>query len=402
MGTQKRILIVHRYFYPDTPAYAVMLKKIAEYLSNEGCQTHVLTTMPSYYGASGKNAKKRENIGNVQVRRLRLLKEKNRNFFVRGINTLLYATIVFFKILFRKRYHLIMVATTPPIIMAMVVRLASAIKGSDYLYHCQDIYPEIAYYNNDLRSKRVFNFLKSIDLKNDNGAKSIVVLSSDMERTLIKDRGVRKEKITIINNFIRTDAASKGHFDYNKFGIKKEDFKVVFCGNLGKLQNLNHIMDIAVELRNEPRIKFVFIGEGVEKESLMSRSTDMIDKTVFFLGYLQSDIAINALKASDLGVVSISDPTYKTAYPSKTMTYLNAGLPTMVFVNKEAELANFIKKEKLGIVVSPDNIEEAKDKILDLAYSDSFFDKNHIRRVAEREFGEKTILKKWSELIKRL
>ncbi|WGF92204.1 glycosyltransferase family 4 protein [Aequorivita marisscotiae] len=398
MYKTKKILIVHRYYYPDTPAYAVMLKKIAEHLSTEH-SVEVLSSMPSYYGASTVGVKRKESLNKINISRIQLLPEKNRNFVIRIINTLLFAINVFFKILFRPKYDLITVATTPPIIIATVIRILSSIKGSKYLYHCQDIYPEIAYYNKNLNSKIFFNVLRFIDKKNNKKASKIVVLSEDMKNTLVKERGIDHSKITIINNFIRTETTNEQYFNYNDYGIKDTDFIVVFCGNLGKLQNLNSIIKLAIKCENYHQIKFVFIGDGVESKNLINQAGNLLNKSIFFLGYLKSEIASKALEQSNIGVVSISEPTYKTAYPSKTMTYLNAGLPILAILNKSSELAKFIIDKKIGFVAAPDDLNEMKRATIEYYEKNENSNQGYIKEIAQQEFGEEVILNKWSKLI---
>lgn len=396
---RKKVLLIHRYYYPDTPAYAVMLKRIAETLT-DGQDVEVLTSYPSYYGSSIKNVKRQETVNGVDVYRIKLLPEKNRNFFLRLINTFLFAFLVFFKLLLRSKYDLIMVATTPPIIMASVVRVISAIKGNKFIYHCQDIYPEIAFYNNDLKSRRLFKILQSVDKKNNQKASKIVVLSQDMKDTLMSEREVSSGKIVIINNFIRTNVKHSSPFNYMKFGLKESDFIIAFCGNLGKLQNLDIVIDVARKCGDYPQIKFVFIGEGVEKNNLIKQAGDLLNKSIFFLGYLTSDIATNALKHADLGVISVSAPTYKTAYPSKTMTYLNVGLPVLAIIHKTSELAQFIVKSKAGVVASPSNSDEIKNSIIEFYKQRKSYKREEIQQIAQNHFGEKQILLKWDKLFK--
>ena len=62
MMQSKRVLIVHRYFYPDTPTYARLLKKIADYISDKH-QVNVLTTCPSYYGSENKKCNNNTDLG---------------------------------------------------------------------------------------------------------------------------------------------------------------------------------------------------------------------------------------------------------------------------------------------------------------------------------------------------
>lgn len=397
----KKILLVHRYYYPDTPAYAVMLKKIAEHLAKHN-RVDVLTSYPSYYGSSNEGVRKKEQRDNVSITRIRLLKEKRRKLSIRLMNTFLFSFFLFFIILFRKKYDVITVATTPPIIVATMIRLISRVKGNKYIYHCQDIYPEIAYYNNNLKSEILFKFLRRIDRKNNIKASNVIVLSEDMKNTLVNEREIKPDKISVINNFIRTEIDNLNRFEFEDYGFTNADFILTYCGNIGKLQNLDSIIKLAQSTADYPNIKYVFIGEGVEKQKLIKKSGKLIGKTIYFMGYLKSDLAVHALRQSDLGIVSISDPTYKTAYPSKTMTYLNAGLPIFAIINEQSELANFILKQDLGVVVNSTNIDEMK-KVLMLAYQNCHnFDRKKIRKVAQKEFGVQTVLAKWSQLIENL
>ncbi len=400
----KRILIVHRYFYPDTPAYAIMLKKIGKKLVDHGYEVDVLTSMPSYYGSAQSGVPSTENLDGMKVHRLTLLPEKNRNMLARGLNSILFALLVFLKILFRKKYDLVTIATTPPVVMSFVVRMVSWIKGSPYLYHCQDIYPEIARGNGDLKSDWLYKTLRSVDRKNNQKALTNVVLSTDMANTLQQERGIEKDRIAIINNFIRISKDEKIQFSFAETGLKDEDFKVVFCGNIGKLQNLDELVEVAKLLQDKEDIKFVFIGEGVERKKLEAQAGELLNRTIFFLGYFDSAKALTALEQSNIGVVSISEPTYKTAYPSKTMTYLNAGIPILAIMNETAELSRFIVDNQLGLIAKPNDLEAVKKQILK-AYEQNEFYKTRqqdIKLKAKKEFGEEEILAKWITLFDKL
>lgn len=397
----KRILIVHRYFYPDTPPYAVMLKKIAEALLRSGYQVDVLTSMPSYYGSKKTGVPQVEHLNGLNVYRIKLLPEQNRNLLFRAINSVLFAILVFFKILFRSKYDLMTIASTPPIIMSTIMRIVTLFKRVPYVYHLQDIYPEIAYGNGNIKSKFLYRLLQSVDRRNNNHALKNIVLSSDMASTLIEGRKIKSDKVAIINNFIRTDRNNTIDFSYANYGdISPEDFKVVFCGNIGKLQNLDDTIVAAKQLQEYPDIKFIFIGEGIERKKLEQESGNLLNKKIFFLGYFESSKALAALEKSDIGLVSISEPTYKTAYPCKTMTYLNAGIPVLAIMNKQAELSKFLTDNKLGLIANPNDISSITETIL-TAYNKKATTKDNQMRIQEKankEFGEQEILKKWVQL----
>ena len=75
-----RILLVHRYFLPDTPPYASILYEIAKHLAKQGHEVEVLTSFPSYKSKQTLiSAASLEEVDGVKIRRVRLLDDHNRN-----------------------------------------------------------------------------------------------------------------------------------------------------------------------------------------------------------------------------------------------------------------------------------------------------------------------------------
>ena len=58
----RHIVLVHRYFSPDTPPYASILRDIAERLGQDGHRVTVLTCQPSYNRAVVARAPARERL----------------------------------------------------------------------------------------------------------------------------------------------------------------------------------------------------------------------------------------------------------------------------------------------------------------------------------------------------
>ena len=64
-----QVLAVHRYFWPDAPPYAAMLRNIAGRWGRDGADVAVVTAQPSYRGGQHKRPA-REAIDGFQVRRV--------------------------------------------------------------------------------------------------------------------------------------------------------------------------------------------------------------------------------------------------------------------------------------------------------------------------------------------
>lgn len=387
------ILIVHRYFWPDSPPYAQMLFYIAKHLVDKGYKVSILSSMPSHHGADGlKSTPLSEYVDGMNIRRLYLLNERNRNIILRLINTVLFAVRVFFRVLFSSA-DVVMIASTPPVIMAFVVRVASRLSRKKYIYHCQDIHPEASVIGEIVTKGWFYKLLRKIDKDNVSFASATVVLSKDMEQTLVA-RGINRNNIHVTNNFIFEKIEIT-----NNILTSEESLKVLFAGNLGYLQNLEQVVQVAHRLSHLP-IKFVFMGEGVFKSKLVEAAKGLEDKSVFFIGYKPTSEALQAMYEADLGIVSLAEGIIDVAYPSKTMMYLSTGLSVLALLEPESELGQFIENNKLGFAVQPNQEDVLVDTLMSALErkSDLRASKDRVANLAERTFGKEVILDKWGRL----
>lgn len=393
-----RILLIHRYFWPDNAPYAQMLYKIAQGLSDAGYEVSVLTALPSHSWDNTVKVSYSETSHGIKIKRLPLLPEFGRKIFFRIINTGLFALQIFFRLLFRQT-DVVMVASTPPVIIAAIVRYASKVRGFQYIYHCQDIHPEAMLLAGVIKKGFFYNLLQNVDSKNVNCAAATVVLSEDMEKTLIEREKCNKN-IHIINNFIFENIQT----DNPDIEFHRAKFTILFAGNLGRFQGLEKIIDTAKLLQNEKEINFVFLGDGIAKNHLEIQAGNLIDKTVFFLGHRPIHETLGYMQLADIGLISITSGVIDVAYPSKTMMYLSMGLSLLVLVEQDCSLSKFIKQYHLGYVsptAEPEDIQKtivaAKNNKIQLRR-----DKSRINQLAEEVFGEDVTINHWVNLYKQL
>ena len=138
-----KILLVHRYFWPDSPPYASILRTVGEHLAESGHSVEVFTAQPSYGGSDlHEKAPNSESLNGVQISRAPLLKESKSKPVGRLLNLVLFAAQVFLKVA-RGDFDAVMAATTPPVFVAFAARCGAKLKGAKFVYHMQDIYPEV-------------------------------------------------------------------------------------------------------------------------------------------------------------------------------------------------------------------------------------------------------------------
>lgn len=393
-----KILLIHRYFWPDTPPYAAMLRTIGKRLAEEGHQVSVLSSQPSYKAdvALEKQASM-EQLDGMTVHRVALFPEANRHVLFRLLNMVYFPLSILWFVLFRGRFDAVMVSTAPPVVVGFAAALAVKMRGGSFFYHCMDIHPEIGAISGEFRNPLLFRVLRALDTFSCNVAKKVVVLSSDMKKSVEQRPGFKKDNITVLNNFSMPEHDVAMSVDP---GLLKEKgkFRLLFAGNLGRFQGLEAFVDAMRLLSHVPDIELTFLGEGNALSTLKKRADNLANVT--FLPHQSVSVAREVMRDADLGIVSLNKDIYKYAFPSKTMTYLAEGCPLLVSVEKESDLVGFVVENNLGVcaeIGSPESIAKAVESVYrNKSEHDAM--KTAAKTISETLFAEDVVLSQWSSL----
>lgn len=345
-----KITIVYRYFWPDTPPYAVMLREMSRWLAESGHSVEIITAQPSYKpDARIPRQPWRETIDGVEVRRLPLLPERGPGI-TRLVNSGLFILLAFAAILSGRRRDLVWTATMPPVVQAAAMRLASRLRGAKFLYQMQDIYPELGLASQTIMPGPIANLMRMIDNATLNASDAVVVLSEDMALALA-ERKVEPRLLREINNFALASDVASGLPTRPVRGGRPLRF--VFAGNIGRFQNLEEL--VAAFSRISPgEATLEIVGEGRVKAQLIKQVNDQRITHVTFRDHMPVDEVFNHLRTFDVGVISLTPGIFRFAFPSKTLTYLAAGLPLLALIEDDSALARMLREHRVGISVGWD------------------------------------------------
>jgi len=401
-----RLLAVYKYYWPDTTPYARILKAILERWAAEGHDVRVLTAQPGYNDMVHPHQPWRETLGGVQVTRLRVPREVKRNPLKRLVSFTVFLLGATWQACTGAKADAILVNVNPPFLMGLTCRLIKAVRGVPYVYHCQDLHPESGRAAGLLAGGLRYRLLKGIDTGNCRAAKLVVTLSPDMMRTLV-ERGIDRERIVVINNFI-LDAGPEPAGGPSPVAttarLNPDDFVVLFAGNLGRYQALDQVMAAARLLADEPGIRFLFMGEGTAKADLQRQAGDLVGRTVFFSPFQPLPVAVRAMEEADLALVPLGRGVHKVAYPSKTMMVLAAGCPVLAVVEPGSSLAQTVNEHGLGLTCRQDDpaaIAAAVRRVRD-ERQEWRRRRPEIAAWATRAFDREATLDRWSALLARL
>jgi glycosyltransferase involved in cell wall biosynthesis len=360
-----KILLTHRFFWPDTAPYATMLRAIGDALAEAGHDVHVLSSMPSYRAESRTTeAPSRETLGKLDVQRVWVLGNEKRNPLRRLANVALYCWALVIKIM-RLRPEIVTASTFPPIIAAWSASLAARFVGAKFIYHMQDIHPEASTYSGGLLGRGLLaRLLTTLDNQTLRRAETIVTLSEDMAETL-RRRGLGLLPITLINN---PPLEAEGEAIAPPLELVKPAgmTRVIFAGNLGRFQNLELLAEgVAQCFEAHPGLELMFLGDGVALPDLKARWGD--HPQVRFAPFVPFAQAREIIRGADIGLMSLSPNIYRVAYPSKVSTYLDLGLRVLALVEPESQLAHQLEQRGAGAVpraASPEAIAAALEILL--------------------------------------
>ena len=383
-----RLVLVHRYFAPDTPPYAHILQAIASDLAARGHDVTVLSCQPSYRRNIVGSAARYENADGYEVRRWPVLDDRSSSA-KKMLNLIWFCLRLALSRKVFRHADVVMAATTPPVLVAATCSLMSRSVGARFVYHKQDIYPEVM----SASPHGIRRLLRGLDTLTDRRAARVVVLSEDMADA-ITERGVDGRRIEVINNFDPWQVPSE------PLALPAPDrpLTVVFAGNIGRFQGLDAVFDLVRRFDNDPGIVFHFYGDGTRMDDLRALAVE--SPRVFVHGFAPAvEVAEFVRTSADLGLVSLEPGVIRFAYPSKTMTYLRHGCPLLVLVESSA-LSRMVKDEGIGVAGSPLELDPVEERLRDLIADRTELStaRQRAAEVYQERFSRDRQLTRWSEL----
>lgn len=348
-----KILLVTQYFYPEN----FKSNDIAFELSKRGHTVTVLTGIPNYpqgqfYKGYGLFKNRKQSIKGVKIKRSFLFPRGKGGGLRLALNYFSWAFFAsihaFFLSLFNK-YDAILVHETSPVTQGIPAILIKKMQHIPLYFWVLDLWPESLASAGGITNKYVIgSFTHLVKWIYSNSDK--ILISSKGFRQSILEKGNYDDKLIYFPNWAES-IFSNSELSFQIPNLP-DGFLVMFAGNIGEAQDFDHIMQAALLLKGEEKIKFIFIGDGRKKIWVKSFIKEHnLHQTVYCLGRFPIEAMPSFFRKADLMLLSLKDELiFNLTVPAKLQAYMAAGKPVIAMLNGEG--GELIKESNCGLAIS--------------------------------------------------
>jgi colanic acid biosynthesis glycosyl transferase WcaI len=350
-----KILLITQVFYPDTVSVSQHLTDLSRKFVEEGHDVKVYTSCFPYEEKTLRY-KKTENFQGIKIERLLQTSFGKGNVLFRLFDFITFYIIISFKLLFIKREEFdVIIGTTVPPLLSFVGVIISKLKGIRFQYWVMDLQPELSISSGLIRknslSAKFFTKLGNFIIRNSNG---IISLDRFMTDYLVA-RGANEKSITTIPVWPVLDERYNGTRVSNPFRLENnfgDRVVIMYSGNHAYVHPLDTLLSAALNLKEDPRFIFVFVGGGVRKKDVSDFKMKHQLENIVQLPFQPRENIHNSLGSSDIQVVILGDGQVGYTHPNKVYGAMYIGKPILYIGPNESHVTDILGKLDGNISVS--------------------------------------------------
>jgi len=350
--TLPRIHFVNRFYWPEEPATAQLLTDLASGLAARGWKVSVITSRPKNADSLAHETKDSVTIERVWSTRL-----GQRSLIARMLDFASFYVGAAVALWRRVQRGDIVVALTDPPLIGVLAGWISAWRGAHLVHWVQDIYPEIAV---EVTGHRALLAARPWRNRAWRRAVACVVPGADMA-TVLADAGVGPRSLIVQPNWApvgltppKPEAVSELRREWGLEG----KFVIAYSGNLGRVHDLNPILEVAAALRNEPDFVVVFIGGGAQRATVEAAVQARSLTNVRFLPAQPRERLVDSLGVGDVHFVTLRPGADRWVFPSKLYGIAAVGRPTLFVGAANCEIARVVRDREIGASFTGKQVSE--------------------------------------------
>ncbi len=361
------ILLIHQYYQEKDDAGGMRWNAMTKLWAEKGHQITVIAGMGHYakgvrherYGNKYTHTEQYDT--NIRVIRTHVSNAYNTSFRgrMRAYFSFVWSGIFGGLTKARDKYDVIIVSS-PPLSVGIIALVLSFLKRIPFILEVRDLWPESAIDTGVLTNTTLIKASYALEKRLYKKAIAINVVTPAMRDVLIRQKNIHPNKVLYIPNAADFDLSENLAGDASVAALRKQlglEGYTSFCyvGAHGVANHLEQILDTAERVRDE-HIKFILIGDGMQKQALMENAQQRGLTHVVFIDSVVKQEALRYIMACDVGMSVLKKAdTFKTVYSNKTFDYMACKKPILMAIDGVSR--QLVEDADAGIFVEPENID---------------------------------------------
>jgi len=350
----KKILIVTECFYPEE----FKINDVALSWKDKGYDVDILTLVPTYplgkvfpgYKNGFFRKDEHQGINIFRVRAITGYRDSVIKKILKYINFMIFGSIA--AIFIGRKYDYVFGFNMGALTGMLPAILIRKLYKKPTMFWVQDVWPDSVYAYGFKQTKMLSTVLDIFVRFMHRNIDAIAVSGKGFESKLAP----YIEKDLIFHYLPNWADDLDNNLTLKNLGKSKEATHFTFAGNIGKVQNLENIINAFCFLSNEYQEKsqLNIIGDGSNLDNLKLLANN--NPNIVFHGKKPRSDMASYYKASDFLIISLIDkPIFSVTVPAKTQTYIAAKKPILAIIN--GDTASIIQDNNLGLYADPSKID---------------------------------------------
>jgi glycosyltransferase involved in cell wall biosynthesis len=358
-----RIAYFCQYFLPESAAPAARVSELSRAWVEQGHQVTVVTGLPNHpTGVVPPEYRgtifKREFLDGIAVWRNWLYATPNEGFVKKTLCHVSFMLSTLLLTVPRLRGHDVLIVSSPTFFVVMTVCLAHWIWRIPYVFEVRDLWPGVFVELGVLKNRTLIRVLEGIEMFLYRRAARVVVVTHSFRDVLIH-RGLPPEHVAVITNGVDAEVfrpdASAGTRVRAAHGLEGA-FVVLYIGAHGISHALTRILEVAARLADDAGVRFVFVGDGADKQKLVTEATRLGLANVSFFPSQPRQSVPAWYCAGDAVLVPLRNiPAFDGFIPSKMFEILACERPIVASVRGEAR--KILERSAAALIADPEDVD---------------------------------------------
>lgn len=271
------------------------------------------------------------------------------------------------------------------------------IKSLTKFYLCKnvlflwDIMPQTAKDMGIIKNELIFNYMKKNEKKLYQYVDKIICNCDEAKRYILKNNYKKEKDIIFIRNPEYIQLKEERNLNIReKYGYKKEEKVFIFGGNMGMLQKLDNLLDLAKNMINNKKIKFLLIGDGKDKSLLEKRIEKEKITNVKILNVVPREDYESLVSEMDGGLICLNEKNTIPNFPTKVTAYLKLGIPMFAILDASAAkgVGKYIQDNQVGVWSKAGDLKDTILKFEEFLENIEIkkYSKNYLKSIYKKDF----------------